>query len=941
MKAYVLNAGEESQEQKVVDKQILDSILSSQRNLDNSLKSAFTKLSDDKTTNLQNKLFGFDPKSIPNDPEQRARLEAFTELTNDDALNTLNQALQFTKTTSPNLNVGTIQEVNAKYEEEIKKYQDNPTVQKDLIVSKINYLNTEALKLGTVEAQTISLLLDEAATTDASNTSKLRDLESVASTALNVADKYINAQGANKNDLLEEYNDIKRLQAELIVESINYQGGVDGWLTLSAQDQAKLLRNSEYNPEDSARVLLNSRKYTPQALLPDGAGTVKITRVDNANYAAVNKDSKTYIAPLDGSYISDGETFYFNTENPSASKFTIQGFSEADDENNNPRDGIQQTYVINYTAGDLSRSNGSYSFTADGLTPSLLGYDPNELDTALKYVSEADLMAYGATAVSGEIGSQIFTWPDPLSDSIKTDNNLALTDLDGNIITKAGWYDFTRRSIDGDGGRFIYGTYTNENGWTISTDNDPSTEEGQLQRIIGLELRFTDNMFGDKDPTPFVITDPFGTGQATGSEAEIDFARNAEGKSLINTQELNELRNRPQSVIATVLTQTQAQILEENQRVVDADFEISNRRGDYIEPSSINFIQDRSFGIDDPGYGAGDFAAMSLNDGVDSVAGDSFAEGQGISNSTSSDVDEQITTFLEGEGESDGDAEEARGQNAEGQGQGEGGEAALGEDQSPKTQRKRGLLLQPIVQQSVDEDQSQSSSRVLKNLSEGSVLGNNLLDALTLGGGILYALYAPQLVQTSRKSFRSFFSSLQQRFNGGSVVIPEKNVASVFVMKRPDGTERLVAARITPSAIDIIAQQDLPTGVSVLQSGNQTQIDYGMKQLLSRIGGSLFDLLLIGPRLSNQATLTQSLSSDVQVLDTSGIESRLRTCSEAEVTELRQWLDKPSSTPLEQNPLNDLLTDRQISMESMLKKEQASMAGLLELSIALSWKDSK
>ena len=303
----------------------------------------------------------------------------------------------------------------------------------------------------------------------------------------------------------------------------------------------------------------------------------------------------------------------------------------------------------------------------------------------------------------------------------------------------------------------------------------------------------------------------------------------------------------------------------------------------------------------------------------------------------------QIDSFIEGEigGSESGQADVATGQAAPGQGSGEGGEAALGEDQSPSTQRKRGLLLQPIVQNSADQDETQSSSRLLKNLSEGSVLGNNLLDALTLGGGILYALYAPQLVQTSRNSFRTFLSSLQQRINGGTVVMPEKNVASVFVMKRPDGTERLVAARVTASAIDIIAQQDLPSGVSVLQSGTQTQIDYGMKQLLSRISGSSFDLLLIGPRLSNQASLTQSLSSDVQVLDTSGIESRLRSCSEAEVTELRQWLDKPSSTPLDKNPLNDLLSDRQTSMETMLKKEQASMAGLLELSIALSWKDSK
>ena len=181
------------------------------------------------------------------------------------------------------------------------------------------------------------------------------------------------------------------------------------------------------------------------------------------------------------------------------------------------------------------------------------------------------------------------------------------------------------------------------------------------------------------------------------------------------------------------------------------------------------------------GIGPGDFAAMSLDSGMDSEFGDSYGEGQGTSNSQSSTIDDQITSFLEGEGESDGDAEEARGQNAEGQGQGDGGEAALGEDQTPTTQRKRGLLLQPIVQNSVDQDDPQTSSRLLKNLSEGSVLGNNLLDALTLGGGILYALYAPQIVKTGRSSFRSFFSSFKQRLNGGTVLLPEKNLSLIHI----------------------------------------------------------------------------------------------------------------------------------------------------------------
>ena len=110
-------------------------------------------------------------------------------------------------------------------------------------------------------------------------------------------------------------------------------------------------------------------------------------------------------------------------------------------------------------------------------------------------------------------------------------------------------------------------------------------------------------------------------------------------------------------------------------------------------------------------------------------------------------MNEQVTQFLEGEGDGEGDIDEQRGQSAEGQGDGQGGDAALGEDQTPTTQRKRGLMLQPIVESADVDEETQSSSRLLKNLSEGSVMGTNLLDALTLGGGILYALYAPQAVK--------------------------------------------------------------------------------------------------------------------------------------------------------------------------------------------------
>lgn len=66
---------------------------------------------------------------------------------------------------------------------------------------------------------------------------------------------------------------------------------------------------------------------------------------------------------------------------------------------------------------------------------------------------------------------------------------LELRSLDGellNDIGQAGWYDFTQRTPGGDGGRFI-------------------TRDG---KIIGVEITFTDNAFGDDDPTVNRIVDP-------------------------------------------------------------------------------------------------------------------------------------------------------------------------------------------------------------------------------------------------------------------------------------------------------------------------------------------------------------------------------------------------------------------------------------------------
>jgi hypothetical protein len=61
-----------------------------------------------------------------------------------------------------------------------------------------------------------------------------------------------------------------------------------------------------------------------------------------------------------------------------------------------------------------------------------------------------------------------------------------LRDLDGNLITKSGWYDFTRKTPEGDGAKFIV-----NNG-----------------KIDSVELIITDQAFGDNDLVINRILDP-------------------------------------------------------------------------------------------------------------------------------------------------------------------------------------------------------------------------------------------------------------------------------------------------------------------------------------------------------------------------------------------------------------------------------------------------
>ena len=121
-------------------------------------------------------------------------------------------------------------------------------------------------------------------------------------------------------------------------------------------------------------------------------------------------------------------------------------------------------------------------------------------------------------------------------------------------------------------------------------------------------------------------------------------------------------------------------------------------------------------------------------------------------------------------------------------------------------------------------------------------MGNNLLDALALGAGVLYAIYAPKAVDSGKKGWKKLIHRFRKQANGGSIPTPEKNVLSVFAMKMPNGGERLMAARVGMGGIEVLAQQDLPETVRLDDADSATQVDFGVSQLLSKIEGQRFDL---------------------------------------------------------------------------------------------------
>jgi hypothetical protein len=551
------------------------------------------------------------------------------------------------------------------------------------------------------------------------------------------------------------------------------------------------------------------------------------------------------------------------------------------------RAGRQTSYSINYslTTDNSTVVNGIEVRELAEASPLGAAYD-----RYFKYISEQVLKDYGAKldlSADGEVQYNadrelLFTWAGaaPL-----TPDGAPLTTLDGEVITAAGYYDFTRRSATGDGAMFRY--------------SEP--DANGTRYIVGVDINFTDNQFGDNSVVLGTIVDP-------GVPVEV----------------LPELGNGQATVysgtgVYSILPNFFSNTLQSVERT-------------RLDAKGVSETPGPGGGLELMGKGGSNgtgLMAMAIGGG-----GGAGAVGEIPA------VLQQRLGQGEGDGEGDGNARGGNGLQANA---GPGGLGAIerGEQQAPRVDRDRGTLLQPILDNLASAtDQNKANSFVLSRLQEGSLMGNHLLDALAIGAGVAYGFYAPKAATVGQQGLRRLVGRVQRATGLGAnaQAIQTQRVISVFSITLENGSQRLVAARVNGDGLTILAQQDLPEGTGVDTAGSQAQIDYSTKQLLERLRNSGIgqaDQVLVDPRLQHQAGLMQGLGERTDLLVIRGLNQGLDTCTAEQRQQLQRWLQDPSRPLPDNSPLAELMQQRAASYARVMPANQASMATMVELGIAM------
>ena len=496
-------------------------------------------------------------------------------------------------------------------------------------------------------------------------------------------------------------------------------------------------------------------------------------------------------------------------------------------------------------------------------------------DRYFKYVSEYVLTSYGArdTGERNEAGQKLFAWGGPTA----TADGQPLRQLDGTAITTAGYYDFTRREGLGDGVDFVYETVS---------------EKGQqVDYITGMRFFLRNNVFGDNDPSAGNIRDP---------GAPVTILREL-GVITTLTQDGTLSNSAPPPGPDPVETRLRREGSLPGLDGIDAsNYAIASKVSMLLSSGSAGGT---SSGLMSQSTGAGEDDGT----GTGSAVGGGAGKGAGVGG-----LDAGADKIAKGGGPGDGGNS-----TADGLGQGAG---------------ERGLRLDPVPILATAAMAPPAS--LLGSLSETNILGGNLLDALALGAGLLYALYGPKAVDEGKRGLRGWLAGVAGGRRRGAAVAGEQRVLSLILTRQENGSLQLVAAQLTAGGVKLVAQQDLASAEAWQEAASALLA--GLQQQDQR-----YDLLLLDGQLDRALPATdQSLAALAQQrlpLATTELAAAVAAAKPAEFAALQQWLNKPSQALPADSAVAQALQRRCTVHGQALPPDLAKMAAMLELSLALTW----
>ena len=213
-------------------------------------------------------------------------------------------------------------------------------------------------------------------------------------------------------------------------------------------------------------------------------------------------------------------------------------------------------------------------------------------------------------------------------------------------------------------------------------------------------------------------------------------------------------------------------------------------------------------------------------------------------------------------------------------------------------------------------------------------LGNGLLDTILLGGGLLYAF---NRFNTNKvPSWVNQLLAKSPKYYAGAGKY--ERVITVFLMASETGLQRLIAARVTDEQIEILAEQILPMSLSAAAEPSQADLDRELQQLVKKVTdqtSSSHDLLLFDPKLREDLPIYESLGNDDHELQSKSLHTILSKLNPDELSDLRQWISRPSSCIIENHPIADRLKKRQHQLRELLNHDKSRLVSMLELCLAM------